>query len=167
MPTTHTDDQTLKMKRFADLAADLFNQDQACLDLARTAAQLCDSPIALVSLKVGERLWFHTRVGLDVKEIPSRESFCECAMQFSDKVLVVEDARADPRFAANALVTGPLGIRFYTGAPLVTSKQEVLGNLCVLDSKPKKMKPEQLEMLTFLSKQVAARLEEKLNDLTQ
>ncbi|MBA3595504.1 MAG: GAF domain-containing protein [Polaromonas sp.] len=143
----------------------MFNQDQACLDLARSAAQLCDTPIALVSLKVEDRQWFQTRVGLDAKEIPSRESFCECAMQFCDEVLVVEDAKTDPRFADNALVTGPLGIRFYAGAPLVTSKKGVLGNLCVLDVKPKKMNPEQLEMLAFLSKQVAIILEEKLDSL--
>lgn len=165
MLTTPTADQTAKMKKFAELSADLFNQDQACLDLARAAAELCGTPIALVSLKVGDQLWFQTRVGLDAKEIPSRESFCECAMQFSDEVLVVEDARTDPRFATNALVTGPLGIRFYTGAPLVTSKNEVLGNLCVLDVNPKKMKPEQLEMLAFMSKQVAAILEKKLDSL--
>ena len=165
MPTVNTNDQNAKLKRFADLSADLFNHDQACLDLARAAAQLCDTPVALVSLKVGERLWFQTRVGLDASEIPSRDSFCECAMELCDEVLVVEDATIDPRFATNDLVTGPMGIRFYVGAPLVTSKGHVLGNLCVLDSKSKRLKPEQVESLVFLGKQVAEILEKKLDSL--
>lgn len=165
MQTLNTNDQNAKLKRFADLSADLFNHDQVCLDLARAAAELCDAPVALVSLKVGERLWFQTRIGLDVSEIPSRSSFCECAMELCDEVLVVEDATVDPRFANNDLVAGPLGIRFYVGAPLVTSKRHVLGNLCVLDSKSKKLKPGQIETLAFLGKQVAEILEKKLDSL--
>ena len=165
MPNFNTDDQNVKLRRFADISAESFNHDQVCLDLARAAAELFDAPVALVSLKVGERLWFQTRVGLDINGISFQDSFCECAMELRDEILVVEDAIADPRFTNNDLVAGPLGIRFYVGAPLVTSKRHVLGNLCVLDSKPKKLKPEQVEMLGFLGKQVAEILEKKLDSL--
>lgn len=151
-----------RLKELAELSSKLFNEDQVCVDLANAAAHLCDSPIALVSLQVGDRLWFHTRVGLDVEGIPAEKSFCENAMQHCDTLLVVEDASVDPRFVDNDLVTGPLGIRFYVGAPLVLSDQQVLGNLCVLDSRPKKLNSDQLETLTFFGKQVAKILEGKL-----
>lgn len=144
---------------FSEMARVEFNQDQACLDLTRAAAALCDAPIALVSLGVGEHMWFHTRIGLDADTIPKRASFCECAMQSCDDVLVVEDASVDPRFADNDLVTGSPGIRFYVGAPLIMSTGEVLGNLCVLDTKPKTLAPPQLEQLMFLARQVADALE--------
>lgn len=159
MPHSPTTSQKARRQPLSKLVVDVFNDDQACLDLARAAAELCDAPIALVSLQVGDQMWFKTRVGLDVEGIPKHASFCECAMRGCDDVLVVEDASADPRFANNDLVTGPLGIRFYVGAPLLTSKSEVLGNLCVLDTKPKKLDPKHLATIIFLGRQVAAILE--------
>lgn len=165
MPPSPTIAQEAKLKELAEITAVAFSQDEACLDLTRAAAHLCDAPIALVSLHRGERMWFHTRVGLEADAIPKRASFCECAMEFCDSVLVVEDAAADPRFADNDLVTGSLGIRFYVGAPLVTSRGDVLGNLCVLDSKAKKLAPQQLETLMFLARQVTEILEKNLSRL--
>lgn len=148
-----------KLVQLAHIAVASFSEEQAYLDLTQAAATICDADIALISLHDGDRMWFKTRVGLAATEIPKHASFCECAMKFSDQALVVENASRDPRFANNPLVTGPLGIRFYAGSPLVTSTQQVLGNLCVLDSKPKKLNAEQLDMLQFLGKQVAVMLE--------
>ncbi len=39
-------------------------------------------------------------------------------MAAGDQILMVEDARSNPKFADNPLVTGLLGIRFYVGAPM-------------------------------------------------
>ena len=75
--------------------------------------------------------------------------------------MVVEDASLDPRFADNPLVTGNMHIRFYAGAPLVTSSGHALGTVCVLGDQPRTIDAEQIEKLRFLAQQVVTRLEEK------
>lgn len=81
-------------------------------DLAATAARLCATPIALVSLVDSKRQWFKARVGLTVPETARDIAFCAHAILDGD-LFVVPDATTDPRFADNPLVTGAPFIRFY------------------------------------------------------
>jgi two-component system, sensor histidine kinase len=55
----------------------------------------------------------------------------------SPEPLVILDTTMDPRFITNPLVTGGPGIRFYAGAPLITSTGFRLGTFCLVDVKPK------------------------------
>jgi PAS domain S-box-containing protein len=104
--------------------------------ITRLAADRFDAEISLVSLVEERRQWFKSRFGLESSETPRAQSFCAHAIA-SDAVMVVADATADPRFAANPLVTGAPFIRFYAAAPLITSSGHRIGTLCVIDSKPR------------------------------
>src|ERR1700738_4627289 len=75
------------------------------------------------------------------------------------EVFVVEDARADDRFAANPMVTGGPKIRFYAGARLTTSDGHALGMLCVNSPVARTLSPEQSSGLQALSRQVMAQLD--------
>ena len=157
-------DDMSEAKRQAELDAlsilDSLEED-AYDDLTRMAATICDVPIALISLVDRKRQWFKSRVGLQASETPREHAFCEYAIRAPGKVMVVNDASSDPRFSANPLVTGDPGIRFYAGAPLVTSSGLALGTICVIDNKPRALDPQQLETLQFLANQVMAMLEER------
>jgi PAS domain S-box-containing protein len=118
--------------------------------LTELASALCGTPIALFSLVDSERQWFKSRVGLEACETPRGLAFCAYAM-LGDEVMEVPDATADPRFAANALVTGEPHIRFYAGVPVRAESGQPLGTLCVIDTVPRELTPAQREHLARLA----------------
>ena len=127
-------------------------------DLVKLAGQICQAPIALISLVDRERQWFKAKVGIDASETPRSISACQYTIQQSE-VMQVPDTLEDPRFVTNPLVTGDPHMRFYAGAPLITPAGERIGTICVLDTKPRALTPGQIEALEILSHQVMTLLE--------
>jgi PAS domain S-box-containing protein len=127
------------------------------------AATICDTPISLVSLVTDTRQFFKSHHGLDATETPIDQSFCAHAIKTTDTLFVVEDARKDERFKNNPLVTGKPGIVFYAGIPLISSEDNMLGTLCIMDNKPKKLKPNELAALKSLAHQVVQLFELRKN----
>lgn len=127
--------------------------------IARVAQQVFDVPIALVSIVDRERQWFKACYGLDSRETHRDVAFCAHAI-LSDLVMTVPDARLDPRFAGNPLVTGPPNIRFYAGAPLETRDGYRLGTLCIIDTEPRPgLSDRQQAIMRDLAAMVVAELE--------
>ena len=132
--------------------------EQALDDLTSLAVQICEVPIALISLVDEDRQWFKSRVGVSASETSRDVSFCGHAILQPD-LFIVPDATQDDRFADNPLVTGEPHIRFYGGAPLITADGHALGALCVIDHVPRQLNASQQDALLTLSRQVMAQLE--------
>jgi GAF domain-containing protein len=127
-------------------------------ELTRLAALICGVPISLISLIDTDRQWFKSRFGLDVEETPRAQAFCTHAIM-QPEMFVVPDATKDERFAHNPLVTGPLQVRFYAGAPLAARDGHVLGTLCVIDHEPHTLSETQKEALKLVGQLVIANFE--------
>lgn len=135
--------------------------DPAFDRITEMASRIFGVPIVLVTLLDEERQWFKASCGLDKTETPRSHAFCSYTIH-QQSTLVIEDARLDPRTAANPLVTGPPFIRFYAGAPLMTDDGFALGSLCLIDPNPRSITDDDLAVLEDLADLVIDEIELRL-----
>ncbi|MEH2105920.1 GAF domain-containing sensor histidine kinase [Nostoc sp.] len=136
--------------------------DRALDDLTALAADLCETPMALVSFIGADRQLVKSKVGITLTEIRRDLAFCNYTIRQPD-VFVIPDTLDDPRFATNPFVINAPNIRFYAGVPLVITGGCALGTLCVMDIEPRDLSQKQRKGLQTLSHQVVAQLELKRN----
>ncbi len=130
--------------------------------LVELAAIITESPVSLVSLVDRDRQWFKAKVGTDIDETEREISFCgHVVADSTNEVFEVQNADQDERFSKNPLVCEGPEIKFYAGAPLVTKVGYKIGTLCVVDSKEKKLSPDQKKQLKLISEQVIRLIEIK------
>ena len=126
------------------------------------AANLCGVETALVSLVEESRNHFIAREGMMAREAPRATGFCQHAM-IDTGLMEVRDATLDPRFRDMPLVVGAPYIRFYAGAPLISSEGAPLGALCLIDpvARPAGLNALQRDGLTVLAQAVMRRLSDR------
>ena len=131
--------------------------EEAFDDVARLAADLCGTEIALITLVDSDYQWFKARVGVKQEGTARDLSFCGHCINHRHP-LVVEDTHLDARFSDNPLVTGDPYIRFYAGVPLLIEEGSSVGALSVADTRARTLTARQLAALERLGRQVAREL---------
>lgn len=121
--------------------------------LTRLAARLLRAPISLVNLIDEDRQFFKSAVGLGEpwasrREMPMEYSYCQHALA-TRETLVIEDARQHPLVRNSPAVTENESLA-YLGVPLLAAGQ-VLGTLCVVDTRPRQWSEEEIQMLRDLA----------------
>ncbi|MEP6503078.1 MAG: PAS domain S-box protein, partial [Betaproteobacteria bacterium] len=127
--------------------------------LARIAAAVTGAEIAMITFIAGERQWIRSRVGTQATEAVVSESFCIGALA-GPALFEVVDAEQDPRFAHGKFVRGPRTIRSYAGQPIVFDGL-VIGTVCVLDARPRRLGEEQRAILGDLAGMVEELLQSR------
>jgi signal transduction histidine kinase len=123
-------------------------------NITRLASFICNTPVSIITLIGEEKQWFKSKVGTELQEAAREISHCSHALLNPLELMEVRDTRKDVRFADNPYTTGDPGILFYAGMPLKSHNGKALGTLCVLDTKPNSLSPEQKIALKSLAKQV-------------
>lgn len=122
-------------------------------DITELIADLCDTPISLVTLLDTDRNFLKSHHGVSFNSSPRNTSFCGHAILEPTDLFIIEDARLDPRFCDNPLVKEHTAI-FYAGAPLRTQNGYPLGTLCIFDTKSRKLTKKQKTIIVAMAKQV-------------
>ncbi len=135
--------------------------------LTRLAARFLDAPVALVSLVDEERQFFKSCFGLPEpwatgRETPLSHSFCQHVV-IREEALIVEDAREHPLVKEN-LAIPDLGVMAYAGIPLTTSRGEVLGSFCAIDTKPRRWTEEEIRTLRDLAASVTTEIQRRAEE---
>ena len=138
------------VNRFKQLDADIKKDLNALVDIV---AQVCDTPVALITLLDENTQWFKASKGVDIDCTDREIAFCNYTIK-QDDLTIAPDTLLDKRFSDNPLVTGPPHVRFYAGSTLTTNDGYAVGCLCVIDFKPRELDGHQENTLKVLSKQV-------------
>ena len=127
--------------------------------VTKAAIEYFKVPIATITIMDADREWFKSCQGLNFNQADRSVSFCGHAM-LSTYIFIVEDTLKDQRFMDNPQVIGAPYIRFYAGMAMKDKKTNLpVGVLCIKDTKPRTLSPEDIATLIDL----AGQAEEELN----
>ncbi len=156
-PTPVLNDEAERLREVGVLGLTGANRKDPNLnDIIQVACAVADTPIAMVN--VLDRPNQHTlrRCGVpeDIpSEMPIEGSLCQYVLAQGD-VLIIEDLQTDERTKAHPITEPPFSLRFYAGAPLVSSNGYIMGTLCVMAPNPKTLDPRAVDALRRLADQV-------------
>jgi hypothetical protein len=134
------------------------SRKEAIRALAAEAALACGQSIALLSLIDRNYQWIKAQVGLPKIRLARSAGICERTMM-KPGIFEIQDLSLSEDFRGNSLVTASPFLRFYAGAPLLSSLGMPLGALCVLGSEPAILSEQQRFHLLDISQRVMAELQ--------
>jgi GAF domain-containing protein len=140
------------------------SEEGAFQRLASNLARSFDAPIALVTAAQYERHTWEAQCGLQDDAL----SFADAAhdpsaltrMVSSEDLLIISDT-AEHQLSANEPFLRERGIRFYAAVPLKSHDGNVMGSLCVLDTRPRQITEKQKDMLHWIAEVVTTAIELK------
>lgn len=154
--TSDTFDEQRRLAALMSYGIVASEREESMNALARMAADICEAPIAAISLVYPTGNLYKAAIGMPPECHPPRAtSFCAHAIRRPQELLISEDCRLDDRFKHNPMVTGEPFLRSYVAAPLIDVQSgQALGTICMADIKPRKLTELQKTSLLLLSKLV-------------
>lgn len=130
------------------------------MELTENMVRFLRSPIAVVSVRVGQQIWFKAALGFSRLELaqnwqtlqylPPHQTFCSHVID-AGQALTVENSHRDPYFCHHYL-TQTYGIQSYLGVPLTTEQGYCIGAIAVMDLQPREFTPQDQALLTMAAR---------------
>jgi GAF domain-containing protein len=154
----------VRLQAIADTGLLRLKEDPVLHRLTRLAAKTLDASVALMSLVEEDRQFFAGSYGLPEPWASERgtgllHSFCQHVV-VSNQPLLVSDARRHPLVQRN-LAIEDLDVIAYIGVPLVDSRDNTLGSLCVIEHEPRQWRSQDVELLHDIAAAVMDRVENR------
>lgn len=150
-----------QIERYAVLDQPPGRDLQALVDLT---AQVCDVPVSAINLLTSDGAHAIATSGVEPFTCSRQDSMCTPVLD-DPTLVVVEDARSDPRYQSNPMVTGAEeAVRFYASVPLHSDPSLVIGRLCVFDRVPRTLSDTQRTALQTLADRVIDVLDLRLRN---
>ncbi|RYZ60501.1 MAG: hypothetical protein EOP07_00480 [Proteobacteria bacterium] len=127
-------------------------------EIVATAAEFCDTPYAMFNLMTTTRLWTKAAYGMRRQTASRSETFCHKVVSEAHSLEII-DTLSTESSALIPFTKTPWNIRYYYGIPLVTSRGFIVGTLCVLDTKSRKLEELKKRQLEFCARQILNLLE--------
>ena len=159
------DEQRLESLRQFEI---LYSSPEKAFDnITQMMAEVFDAPMAFISLVDKDNVFYKSQVGPFGRDSVRREdSLCSLTI-LGTEPLIIEDASGEACFQDNPYVAASGGLRFYAGAPLITSEGLNIGTACIADTKPRSFSQAQKGMLVRFASMVMHEIEVRHTALTQ
>jgi signal transduction histidine kinase len=125
------------------------------------AARIFNVPISVIGIVNADRIRLASRYGLKTTEIRFGTE-CPATAMLRDAPHIVEDMRVDTGLLTKMLAAEVTGMRFYAGAPLITTDGFNLGALWIIDREPRVLNEKEIASLQDLAYLIMDRLESSL-----
>lgn len=139
---------------------------EECFDqLTKLAAEKVGVPVAFLSFIDDQSAFFKSCFGfgepLQTRRRLGGETFCHHAL-ISDSLLIIDDTRADPKYAAVPTVRS-LGVAAYLGVPLHSADGQSIGTFVLLDLKPRRWTREDITTACLLARAALREIETRMH----
>lgn len=136
-------------------------EDLYFTNLTKIMARTLDMPIAIISLVDEDKVY--CMASNETPPVPFTErgySLCSLVVM-GDEPLVFLNTLDHAFLHNNPFVLSDFHLRFYAGAPLITSDGYSIGTACVMDSRPRSFGPVELDLLTRFARAVITAIEKR------
>lgn len=132
--------------------------DEVLDEIVEIAAGICDTPIAAITL-VDKNMQRHiAKLGINKDSVPLKQSYCRYNLSTPEDLLVITNPMNDSRYTLEPIYHDNVLVQFYAGAPLVTDSNNVLGSLCIVDTKIHELTDQKVKSLKLLAKRTVMHL---------